>query len=186
MKYAPCKSQGCLRCPSLFVDWEIPFTEAGRVSFCARLQNPTKIEGKFSVGVPSGIVLNTKYTKAVIATYTSWYTKSTTMGKNFNLDQIPDMTGKVCIVTGGNTGVSIPFDLLFCYAHCQIVNTNHGIDRQNMRLGTSQEERSCHCCFPYSFKGHGCYWRDQGRNQERQDRVYSVGLAFSCIRHQVH
>ncbi|KAH8548928.1 hypothetical protein BGW37DRAFT_504359 [Umbelopsis sp. PMI_123] len=27
------------------------------------------------------------------------------MGKNFTLDQVPDMTGKVCIVTGGNTGI---------------------------------------------------------------------------------
>ncbi|KAI8578695.1 hypothetical protein K450DRAFT_246083 [Umbelopsis ramanniana AG] len=27
------------------------------------------------------------------------------MGKNFTLEQIPDMTGKVCIVTGGNTGI---------------------------------------------------------------------------------
>jgi hypothetical protein len=28
------------------------------------------------------------------------------MGKrNFELDQIPEMSGKVCIVTGGNTGV---------------------------------------------------------------------------------
>ncbi|KAH8551821.1 hypothetical protein BGW37DRAFT_455754 [Umbelopsis sp. PMI_123] len=27
------------------------------------------------------------------------------MGKHFTLDKIPDMTGKVCIVTGGNTGI---------------------------------------------------------------------------------
>jgi hypothetical protein len=32
-------------------------------------------------------------------------TSQQTMKKHFDLENIPDMTGKVCIVTGSNTGV---------------------------------------------------------------------------------
>ncbi|GAB5587902.1 hypothetical protein Unana1_02802 [Umbelopsis nana] len=46
------------------------------------------------------------------------------MGKHFTLEQVPDMTGKICIVTGGNTGIGkiCAFELAKKNAHVIIAS----------------------------------------------------------------